>query len=66
MNTIANYDKILVLNQGQIQEYDTPNKLINDPDSFLGKVIRKVGEKYLEKLVLLTQNWYLKIIPALL
>ena len=57
MNTIANYDKILVLNQGQIQEYDTPNKLINYPDSFLGKVIRNVGEKYLEKLVLLTQNW---------
>lgn len=56
LNTLAHYDKILVLEQGHIQEYDTPNALIKNPDSYLGGVIRKVGKNYLDKLLKLTET----------
>ena len=44
LNTIINYDKILVLDKGRIQEFDSPLKLVENEESFLGKSIRKVGE----------------------
>ena len=44
LNTIINYDKILVLDKGRVQEYDSPCKLVENEESFLGKSIRKVGE----------------------
>lgn len=43
LNTIINYDKILVLDQGEVKEFDSPLSLITNPDSFLGQTIRKVG-----------------------
>ena len=33
INTIINYDKILVLDKGQVVEYDTPINLLNNSDS---------------------------------
>ena len=56
LNTIIFYDKILVLDNGQIQEYDTPLKLVKDPNSFLGKLIRKTGESFMEKIVALAEK----------
>ena len=43
LNTIINYDKILVLDNGEVQEYDTPLNLVKNEASFLGKLIRKTG-----------------------
>lgn len=34
LNTVVNSDKILVLEGGQLKEYDHPQKLLQDPDSF--------------------------------
>lgn len=51
LNTIIQYDKILVLNQGTIEEYDTPLTLVKNPNSFLGKSIRKVGKAYMDKMI---------------
>ena len=33
LNTIIKSDRVLVLSYGEILEYDTPQKLMNDPDS---------------------------------
>ncbi|KAJ3069264.1 hypothetical protein HDU98_007667 [Podochytrium sp. JEL0797] len=33
INTILDYDKILVLSNGRIAEFDTPNALLSNPDS---------------------------------
>lgn len=55
LNTIIQYDKILVLNNGQVEEYDTPLALVKDEGSFLGKMIRKVGKTYMEKMVSLAE-----------
>lgn len=47
LNTIIHYDKILVLDNGEVAEYDSPLALVKNPDSFLGKLIRKVGKSFL-------------------
>jgi ABC-type multidrug transport system fused ATPase/permease subunit len=33
LNTVLDYDQIVVLAAGQIQEYDTPHNLLSDKDS---------------------------------
>jgi ABC-type multidrug transport system fused ATPase/permease subunit len=50
------YDKILVLERGEIKEYDTPLRLVKDENTFLGKLIRKTGEKYMQKIVSLAEK----------
>ena len=47
LNTIIHYDKILVLDNGEVAEYDSTLALVKNPDSFLGKLIRKVGKSFL-------------------
>ena len=47
LNTIIYYDKILVLERGEIKEYDAPLKLVKDEKTFLGRLIRKTGKKYM-------------------
>ena len=56
LNTIINYDKILVLDKGEVQEYNSPKALVNDENSFLGKSIRKVGKEYSEKMIKLANE----------
>ena len=56
LNTIIFYDKILVLDNGEVQEYDTPLKLVKDPNSFLGKLIRKTGKTFMEKIVAMAEK----------
>lgn len=34
LNTVINSDKILVLEGGQLKEFDSPQNLLKDPDSF--------------------------------
>jgi len=38
IKTILSYDKILVLENGKIIEYDTPTNLLNDKNSFFYKL----------------------------
>lgn len=43
LNTIADSDKIVVLEDGEIVEYDTPETLLQDPFSKFHKLARKAG-----------------------
>ena len=56
LNTIIFYDRILVLDNGEVQEYDTPLKLVKDPNSFLGKLIRKTGKSFMEKIIAMAEK----------
>jgi ATP-binding cassette subfamily C (CFTR/MRP) protein 1 len=39
MNTIVNYDKILVIDNGKIVEYDTPQSLLSDASSLFYNLV---------------------------
>ena len=51
LNTIINYDRILVLDEGEIQEYENPKTLVENENSFFGKSIRKMGKEYYNKII---------------
>ena len=38
ISTVMNCDRILVLNNGEVAEFDTPNNLRNDPESMFSKL----------------------------
>ncbi|KAK4518579.1 uncharacterized protein ATC70_008798 [Mucor velutinosus] len=44
LHTVIEYDRILVLDQGQILEFDSPLTLITNPESSFYKMCRKSGE----------------------
>jgi ABC-type proline/glycine betaine transport system ATPase subunit len=50
------YDKILVLERGEIKEYDKPLTLVKDENTFLGRLIRKTGERYMQKIMALAEK----------
>lgn len=41
IKTILNYDRILVLKNGEIEEFDTPNKLIENKNSLFFELYSK-------------------------
>ena len=43
LNTVLDYDRILVLDQGKVVEFDTTNKLLNDPDSIFYSMAKNAG-----------------------
>lgn len=45
LNTIADYDKILVLSGGRVVEYDTPRTLLDIQQSEFAKMVAETGEK---------------------
>ena len=56
LNSIINCDKILVLEEGEVEEYDHPRTQGRNPNSFLGKTIRKVGREYTERMMKLVRR----------
>lgn len=51
LSTIADFDKILVMSDGQAVEYDTPKALLNRKGIFSG-MVQESGERWrLEKLI---------------
>jgi ATP-binding cassette, subfamily C (CFTR/MRP), member 1 len=44
LNTIADYDIIMVLSQGKVVEYASPKKLLSDPESEFSKMVMETGE----------------------
>lgn len=44
LNTIADYDKVLVLDKGQVVEYDHPHTLINDENGSFRSMCETSGE----------------------
>ncbi|KAJ3317011.1 Multidrug resistance-associated protein 5 [Boothiomyces sp. JEL0866] len=44
LNTIANFDRIIVLDQGKLVEFDSPHSLLQNPDSLFSKLVESTGE----------------------
>ncbi|KAJ3320045.1 hypothetical protein HDV06_005695 [Boothiomyces sp. JEL0866] len=43
LNTIADFDRVLVLDQGQLAEFDTPYNLLQNPESEFTKLVEASG-----------------------
>lgn len=43
LNTIIDYDKVLLLDNGHIKEFDSPHNLLTDPDSAFSSMIDETG-----------------------
>ncbi|XP_060602685.1 multidrug resistance-associated protein 1-like [Ruditapes philippinarum] len=43
LNTVLDYDRVLVLSEGKILEIDAPNKLLQDPSSVFFKMAKDAG-----------------------
>ncbi|KAF2310800.1 hypothetical protein GH714_017368 [Hevea brasiliensis] len=55
LNTIIDCDRILLLDSGQVLEYDTPEELLSNEDSAFSKMVQSTGAanaQYLRSLVL--------------
>ncbi|ODV71464.1 plasma membrane ATP-binding cassette transporter [Cyberlindnera jadinii NRRL Y-1542] len=57
LNTILNYDRILVLEQGKVEQFDTPWALFNQ-DGIFRQMCERSGIKSSERL---SQNWSLRL-----
>lgn len=44
LNTIINSDKILLLNKGTVQEYDSPANLLANPTSHFSQLIAQIKQ----------------------
>ena len=49
LNTIIKSDKVLVLSMGEVQEYDSPANLMQNPDSEFAKLLQEIKEKKKEE-----------------
>jgi len=45
ISTILNCDKILVLDEGKVAEFDTPQNLRNNPNSLFAKLTENLNEE---------------------
>lgn len=45
LNTIISSDRVLVLSYGKIKEYDTPENLMNNPDSEFTKLLKELKKE---------------------
>uniref|UniRef100_A0A1X7U3H7 ABC transporter domain-containing protein n=1 Tax=Amphimedon queenslandica TaxID=400682 RepID=A0A1X7U3H7_AMPQE len=43
LNTVMDYDKIMVLDKGVLVEYDEPHLLLSRPSSYLGQLVDQTG-----------------------
>ncbi|KAG0073119.1 hypothetical protein BGZ89_011501 [Linnemannia elongata] len=44
LNTVIDYNRILVMDRGQVAEYDTPRDLLKDRQSLFSKMVDETGE----------------------
>lgn len=56
LNTIIDSDRILVLDDGQVAEFDSPARLLRDPKSAFSSLIGEMGAATAEKLRVLAEE----------
>ena len=56
LNTIIQYDKILVLDQGNVAEFDDPVNLLERGDGYFAKLIKENGPDFESKMRYLANN----------
>lgn len=50
LNTIIQYDRILVLRDGEVEDCNTPVNMLKNEDSYLSKLVREQGPEFEKKM----------------
>ena len=50
LNTVLNADRIFVMDQGEVREFDTPYRLLQNSNSLLSRMVDTHGEEQSRKL----------------
>jgi len=50
LDTIIDFDRIIVMDKGQIAEFDTPANLLRNPDGIFTSLVNKTGVETSERL----------------
>ena len=56
LNTIIQYDKIMVLDHGRIVEFDSPIKLFDNDDSYFSGLIKEQGKEFEKRMKYLAKH----------
>lgn len=51
INTIINYDKLMILDQGNIVQFDTPYNLLMDKTGYFHVLVMESGQEYFDQLL---------------
>ncbi|KAF9194091.1 hypothetical protein BGZ51_001070 [Haplosporangium sp. Z 767] len=43
LNTVIDYHRVLIMDQGRVAEYDTPRRLLKDPNSAFSRMVDETG-----------------------
>jgi len=55
LNTIIQYDNLIVLKEGKLEQYDNPLNLLNDENGYFCNLVKESGQGYYDKLLNLAQ-----------
>ncbi|CAG2104617.1 unnamed protein product, partial [Medioppia subpectinata] len=58
LNTIIDSDKVMVLDAGQVVEYDIPHHLLDTSDSVFSKLVKQTGKEMSTKLKQMAKQYY--------
>ena len=56
LNTIIDYDRVLVMDDGHVREFDRPSVLLDDPKSLFSALVDETGSSNAEYLRTLARN----------
>ena len=59
LNTLMDSDRILVMNDSEVVEFDTPARLLENEEGFLTQLVNQTGSIMKEKLIQMTEEWKL-------
>ncbi|XP_058809452.1 ATP-binding cassette sub-family C member 4-like [Phymastichus coffea] len=61
LNTVVDSDKILVMENGRVMEYDHPYLLLQNNDSYFSKMIQQTNNAMLRQLKTIAEQAYMKL-----
>ncbi|XP_022343366.2 ATP-binding cassette sub-family C member 4-like isoform X1 [Crassostrea virginica] len=63
LNTIMDSDKVMVLNEGSLVEFNHPHVLLQDTEGYLYKMVQQTGKGECQKLMDVAKSTYFSIPP---
>ncbi|KAJ3270646.1 Multidrug resistance-associated protein 4 [Terramyces sp. JEL0728] len=58
LNTIAEFDRVLVLDQGEAKEFDSPHLLLNTAGSIFAELVQATGDSNSKLIAKLAKNYF--------